>query len=134
MTCRLLVFFMSIMFALALGLVTYLYQRSGSEPWIIFIVSFVVTYLLLANVLEKYINQRIANIYKLIRNLTLGKAFKEASAEHANEDPIKHTAKEVEDWAKQRASEITRLPEQERLRRELLSNISPAFNTPLCSI
>lgn len=134
MNFRLLVFFISVVFAATLAVTGYVYQPEGSHPWVILVISFVVTYILLANILEKYINQRIANIYKLIRNLKLGKDFKEVLAEHANEDPIKHTEQEVEDWAKQRVTEIARLREQERYRREFLSNISHEFKTPLFSI
>lgn len=134
MNFRLLVFYISAVFAVTLAMTSYMYQSNGGHPWVILVISFVVTYILLANILEKYINQRIANIYKLIRNLKLGKDFKEVLAEHANEDPIKHTEQEVEDWAKQRATEITRLREQERYRREFLSNISHEFKTPLFSI
>lgn len=134
MNFRLLVFYISLIFSSALALTSYIYEKNGQHVLIILIVSFVVSYILLSNIFEKYINQRISNIYKLIRNLKLGKDFKEVLAEHANEDPIRHTEQEVEDWAKQRTSEIIRLREQERYRREFLSNISHEFKTPLFSI
>lgn len=134
MNFRLLVFYISLVFSSSLALTSYVYEKNWNHFLTILVISFIVTYILLSSVFEKFINQRISNIYKLIRNLKLGKDFKEVLAEHANNDPIKHTEQEVEDWAKQRASEINQLREQEKYRREFLSNISHEFKTPLFSI
>src|SRR5690606_39811241 len=39
--------------------------------------------------------------------------------------------REVQDWAKQRLSELDKLREQAKFRKEFLSNISHEFKTPL---
>ena len=134
MNFRLLVFYIALVFSSVLALTSFLYEKNWNHVLTLQVVSFIITYILLSSIFERFINQRISNIYKLIRNLKLGKDFKEVLAEHANSDPIKHTEQEVEDWAKQRASEINQLREQERYRREFLSNISHEFKTPLFSI
>lgn len=60
--------------------------------------------------------------------------MKEVLAEHANPDPIQSAEEEVRQWANLRISEISRLEEQEKFRREFLSNISHEFKTPLFAI
>lgn len=60
--------------------------------------------------------------------------MKEVLAEHASPDPIQSAEDEVRQWANQRISEISKLQEQEKFRREFLSNISHEFKTPLFAI
>jgi len=60
--------------------------------------------------------------------------MKEVLAEHASSDPIQSAEDEVRQWSTQRTSEISRLQEQEKFRREFLSNISHEFKTPLFAI
>lgn len=60
--------------------------------------------------------------------------MKEVLAEHASADPIQAAEEEVRHWATQRTSEISRLQEQEKFRREFLSNISHEFKTPLFAV
>lgn len=73
-------------------------------------------------------------MYKLIHNLKLGKDLREAIGEHISSDPIKDAEKEVQDWAKDKKNEIEGLRNQEKYRREFLSNISHEFKTPLFAI
>ncbi len=60
--------------------------------------------------------------------------MKEVLAEHASADPIQNVEDEVRHWATQRTSEISRLQDQEKFRREFLSNISHEFKTPLFAV
>lgn len=60
--------------------------------------------------------------------------MKEVLAEHASDDPIQSAEDEVRQWSTHRSSEISRLREQEKFRREFLSNISHEFKTPLFAI
>ena len=134
MSFRLLVFYISFIFALSLAGLSYFYVKNWHHFLLILVVSFVICFILLNNILHHHIHTRISNIYKLIRNLKLGKDMKVVLAEHASEDPILNTEKEVRDWAIQKSSEIDQLKAQEKFRREFLSNISHEFKTPLFAI
>ncbi|HMR19947.1 MAG TPA: sensor histidine kinase, partial [Sphingobacterium sp.] len=88
MNFRLLVFYIALVFSSVLALTSFLYEKNWNHVLTLQVVSFIITYILLSSIFERFINQRISNIYKLIRNLKLGKDFKEVLAEHANSDPI----------------------------------------------
>lgn len=134
MNFRLLVFYISVIIALSLGSVSYFYAQNWQHFLLIAVVSLIISFILLTNILHHHILNRISNIYKLIRSLKLGKDMKVVLAEHASEDPILSTEREVRDWAIQKSSEIDQLKEQEKFRREFLSNISHEFKTPLFAI
>lgn len=134
MNFRILVFFISLSFSILLSGLSYYYVRNWQHFFFILFISFILSFIILNNVLHRHIYIRISNIYKLIRSLKLGKDMKETLAEHASEDPIKYTEDEVRDWATQRSKEINQLKEQERYRREFLANISHEFKTPLFAI
>ena len=134
MNFRLLVFYISLLISAALGLVSFYYVQNWQHLLILFITTFVISFILFNNILHQYINSRISNIYKLIRSLKLGKDMKEVLAEHSSDDPILSAENEVRDWAKQKSSEIDQLKAQEKYRREFLSNISHEFKTPLFAI
>ena len=134
MNFRLLVFYIALSFSLTLSLLSFFYERDWYHLALIFFVSFIISFILLSSILQRHIYSRISNMYKLIRSLKLGKEMKEMLAEHSSDDPIKSTEDEVRDWAKQKTKEIDQLKEQEKYRREFLSNISHEFKTPLFAI
>lgn len=134
MNFRLLVFYISAAIALSLASLSYFYVQKWHQALLILFVSMVISFILLTNILHHHIHNRISNIYKLIRSLKLGKDMKVVLAEHASEDPISSTEKEVREWAIQKSSEIDQLKAQEKFRREFLSNISHEFKTPLFAI
>lgn len=134
MNYKVIVLYISLFFSTSLALLSYFYERNWGHFFLILIVSFIVTFILLNTVILRYLNNRISNIYKLIRSLKLGKDMKEVLAEHANNDPIQSAEDEVREWSTQRSSEISKLREQEKFRREFLSNISHEFKTPLFAV
>lgn len=134
MNFKLLVFYISGVFSLTIALTVYYFTHKGQQTALVFFVALVVSFILLHNVLQQYIQNRISNMYKLIRSLKLGKDMKIVLAQHSSDDPIKNAEEEVRDWAKQNASEIEQLKKQEVYRREFLSNISHEFKTPLFAI
>lgn len=134
MNYRILVLYISLFFSISLACLSLFYTNNWQHFFLILVVSFITTFILLSNAFHRYINNRISNIYKLIRNLKLGKDIKEVLAEHASNDPIHSAEEEVRLWAKQKTSEISRLQDQEKFRREFLSNISHEFKTPLFAI
>lgn len=84
--------------------------------------------------MERYIYSKIKIIYKLIHHLKLGKDLKETLGEQVSADPIADVQKEVREWAIDKKKEIDTLKNQEKFRREFLSNISHEFKTPLFAI
>ncbi|MBE7179356.1 MAG: sensor histidine kinase, partial [Mucilaginibacter polytrichastri] len=94
------------------------------------VTSFIVFYLLI----EKYVYSKIKLIYKLIHNLKLGRDLKDALGEYVTADPINDVHEEVQEWARIKKNEIDNLRQQEKFRREFLSNISHEFKTPLFAI
>lgn len=134
MNYRVLALYISLIFSIILAGLSLYYENDWTHFYFILFISFIISFILLSNAMEHYINKRIANIYKLIRSLKLGKGMKEVLAEHASPDPIKAAEEEVRQWANQRVSEISQLQEKEKFRREFLSNISHEFKTPLFAI
>lgn len=134
MNFRLLVFYISLCFALSIGGVSYFYEQSWHHFFLISSVTIIISFISLNSILQRHILNRISSIYKLIRNLKLGKEMKVVLAEHSSDDPIKSAEHEVRDWAKQKSTEIDQLKAQEKFRREFLSNISHEFKTPLFAI
>lgn len=134
MNFRTLVISLSLVFAGSLAFISLFYENNWTHFVLIFFVSLVVSYIALDNIFQTYINKRISNIYKLINNLKLGKDIQNVLAQHSSDDPIKDAEQKVRDWATQKVSEIDKLKEQEKFRREFLSNISHEFKTPLFAI
>ena len=111
--------------------IDYFHRGNPTVALLIFATVAIVCYLILLNLFERFIYKRIRNVYKLIRNLKLGKGLKDALGEQITDDPIRDAEREVQDWAKQRVSELEKLREQAKFRKEFLSNISHEFKTPL---
>lgn len=111
--------------------IDFLHRGNLSVAAFLFIIVAILCYIIFMNIFERFIYKRIRNVYKLIRNLKLDKGLKDALGEKITDDPIGDAEREVRDWAKQRVSEIDKLREQAKFRKEFLSNISHEFKTPL---
>ncbi|HQS06287.1 MAG TPA: ATP-binding protein, partial [Daejeonella sp.] len=92
------------------------------------------SYLVFYYLIERFVYSKIKLIYKLIHNLKLGKDLKDALGEYVSADPINDVELEVKEWARDKKSEIDQLKDQEKFRREFLSNISHELKTPLFAI
>ncbi|NQD71271.1 sensor histidine kinase [Sphingobacterium shayense] len=125
----------TLLIALSIGLLvgfTDFYHRASFQiALLIFIATSALSFVALLNLFEKFVYKRIRNVYKLIHNLKLGKELRNALGDQINDDPLADAEREVRDWAKQKASEISKLKEQAQFRKEFLSNISHEFKTPL---
>ena len=129
-----LVFINALAVALALSIINFYFQGIIIDSVITFFVSLVTSYLVFYYLIERFVYSKIKLIYKLIHNLKLGKDLKDALGEYVSADPINDVEQEVKEWARDKKTEIDLLKEQEKFRREFLSNISHELKTPLFAI
>lgn len=129
-----LVFINALAVALALSIINFYFQGIIIDSVITFFVSLVTSYLVFYYLIERFVYSKIKLIYKLIHNLKLGKDLKDALGEYVSADPINDVEQEVKEWARDKKTEIDQLKEQEKFRREFLSNISHELKTPLFAI
>lgn len=134
MKLRVLVFFNALAVALALAIVNYYFSQKLGDMALTFGVALIVSYVVFYYLIERFVYSKIKIIYKLIHNLKLGKDLKDALGEYVSPDPINDVQHEVKEWAREKKSEIETLKNQEKFRREFLSNISHEFKTPLFAI
>ena len=134
MTFRQISLLISLCFSILLfGVITY-YSKDWQTALVVGIIVLSISFLIISTVLEKSINNRIHNLYRLISNLKLGKDLKEALGPYRPENPIAEAEHQVSTWATQKISEIDRLTEQAKFRKEFLSNTLHEFKTPLFAI
>jgi two-component system phosphate regulon sensor histidine kinase PhoR len=125
-----LVFINALAVALALSIINFYFQGIIIDSVITFFVSLFTSYLVFYYLIERFVYSKI----KLIYNLKLGKDLKDALGEYVSADPINDVEHEVKEWARDKKTEIDQLKEQEKFRREFLSNISHELKTPLFAI
>ena len=129
-----LVFINALVVALSLAMINFYFQANLVDFLITFFASLLTSYLVFYYLIEKFVYSKIKLIYKLIHNLKLGKDLKDALGEYVSADPINDVELEVKEWARDKKSEIDQLKDQEKFRREFLSNISHELKTPLFAI
>lgn len=130
----LLVFINAFAVGVSIACMNFYFQQSWQYFLVTFIISFAISFLAFYYVFQRYIYGKIKLIYKLVHNLKLGKDLKAALGEKMSDDPINDVEQQVRDWAKEKKKEIDRLKEQERFRREFLSNVAHEFKTPLFAL
>lgn len=129
-----LVFINAIAVALSLSIINFYFQQNLLDSIITFSVSLITSYIVFYYLIERFVYSKIKLIYKLIHNLKLGKELKDALGEYVSSDPINDVELEVKEWARDKKTEIDQLKNQEKFRREFLSNISHELKTPLFAI
>ncbi len=129
-----LVFINALAVALSLSIINFYFQQKWIDSLITFSVSLITSYAVFYYLIERFVYSKIKLIYKLIHNLKLGKDLKDALGEYVSADPINDVENEVKEWAKDKKKEIDLLNQQEKFRREFLSNISHELKTPLFAI
>ena len=134
MKLRVLVFINALAVAITLSIINFYFQHKLFDMAVTFGISLVTSFVVFYYLIEKFVYSKIKLIYKLIHNLKLGKDLKDAIGENVSSDPINDVEHEVKQWAKDKKTEIDALKQQEKFRREFLSNISHEFKTPLFAI
>lgn len=100
---------------------------------VIFIFSFLATYLIFNRLLEVFIYRKIKLIYKTISTFKDSKV-KALERVDLSEDIIGNVGREVLEWQRDQSQEIAQLKKMEVFRKEFLGNVSHELKTPLFSI
>ncbi|MFV0521968.1 MAG: sensor histidine kinase [Mangrovibacterium sp.] len=82
--------------------------------------------------IREHINAKIEPIYKVIRSKHYRAKDYGKTGEPSND--IADVHREVEQWAKDKTTEITRLKDLERYRKEFVGNVSHELKTPIFNI
>lgn len=109
------------------------FQKNWLSMLVVFVITFVTTFLIFSYLLEVFIYRKIKLIYKTISTF---KDSKEKALERVDLDAdiLGNVSKEVMGWEKDRTEEIEQLKRQELFRREFLGNVSHELKTPLFNI
>ncbi|MBC7744228.1 MAG: sensor histidine kinase [Flavobacterium sp.] len=134
MKLRVLVFLNALAVAITLSIVNYYFQQKLLDMVLTFCISLLVSFVVFYYLIERFVYSKIKLIHKLIHSLKLGQDLKDALGEYVSPDPINDVEQEVKEWAREKKNEIDSLKNQEKFRREFLSNISHEFKTPLFAI
>jgi two-component system phosphate regulon sensor histidine kinase PhoR len=132
---RRLAFYIALIITALSLIFIYIMSIAGSFLYVTIVLTgvfFAVQYSVAVYILRKYINDKIEPIYKVIRDKPVSGTTN--SAGNQNGDIIANVRKEVEEWAKNQAQEITRLKDLERYRKEFVGNVSHELKTPIFNI
>jgi len=94
---------------------------------------FVLTYVIILYILNYFIYDKIKPLYKTIRNIPVQEK-KHSKDSVFDGNLLSDVQKEVEEWAKNKTDEITRLKDLEKYRKEFVGNVSHELKTPIFNI
>ena len=98
------------------------------------IVIFVLSFLLIDFVFERFIYRKIKLIYKFIYQTKASKREETYYKYILPKKSIADVSEDVEKWAEQRSAEIETLKSNEAYRKEFLQNLAHEFKTPIFAI
>lgn len=99
-----------------------------------FTTTFILTYILAAFAIERFIYKKIKVIYKLIHSQKIKKEDKIKPNVDLDRDIISEVNSEVMEWAQDREKEIEYLRNLENYRKEFVGNVSHELKTPIFNI
>ncbi|MFV0289530.1 MAG: sensor histidine kinase [Mangrovibacterium sp.] len=108
------------------------YKLHLSMELTIYFVMLVGVYFFALYIIQAQINAKIEPIYKIIRSKNYRGKDYVGPLDPSNE--IADVQHEVEQWAKDKTTEITRLKDLERYRKEFVGNVSHELKTPIFNI
>ena len=97
------------------------------------ILFFGLTYVSVLYILNHFIYDKIKPLYKTIRDIPVQER-KNIKTSASSGNIILDVQKEVEEWAKDKTDEITRLKDLEKYRKEFVGNVSHELKTPIFNI
>lgn len=95
------------------------------------IITLALTILLLREMVQRFIYERIRLIYKTIHRFKVPRG---GLRRQMPSDMLEHVNREVEEWAARQVTEIDELKKLEAYRREFIGNVSHELKTPLFNI
>jgi two-component system, OmpR family, phosphate regulon sensor histidine kinase PhoR len=119
---------------LALLLLVVFFSDTEGGLWKILVVVgvvFIFAVLLIRQMVQRFIYERIRLIYKTIHRL---KVPKNAGRSQYTSDMLEQVNREVEEWAARQGKEIDALKRLEAYRRDFIGNVSHELKTPLFNI
>jgi len=129
---------MSIIFALLIvvaGWFFTLFYAYADDLWTLIgfsAVVFIILYVTVAVLLQRFEINKITPIYKTI--YSIDNIRKDLKNPNPNVDLAERVNRDVVQWAARKTEEISRLIEQERYRREFLGNVAHELKTPIFNI
>lgn len=110
-------------------------QQSGVILVLLFVLTFVVSYIITLWVIRRFIFRKIKLIYKNIRDFRVGKINKASEREvDMDSNVFGDVEEEVKEWTELKQKEIDELRTLENYRREFIGNISHELKTPVFNI
>jgi two-component system phosphate regulon sensor histidine kinase PhoR len=113
---------------------TYFLVRNWEVVIFYFIFCFAAIYLLVYQILDRFVYRKIKLIYKLIAQTKMSKREESYHKYILPQKSIDEVREDVESWAAQKFEEIKRLQSNEEFRKEFLQNLSHEIKTPIFSI
>lgn len=101
---------------------------------IVFPTTFVLSYFIFLNTIERFIYSKIKLIYRTIHNLKLKKSDTGNKDFSMDVDILSQVRQDVIEWDRTNKQEIERLKGMEEYRREFVGNVSHELKTPIFSI
>ncbi len=126
--------FTALILSLLIALSTYVLIRDLKILLYYFILCFAVIYILVYQILERFIYRKIKLIYKLISQTKASKREEAYLKYILPQKGIDEVREDVEKWVEQQSEQIKQLQSNEAFRREFLQNLSHEIKTPIFSI
>ena len=118
----------------ALATITVLWLAEAFELWAVAIVIGIlleeISYFVIYNAVEKFIDHRIKVLYKTISKIKGG----DEHSINMDEDIVETANQDVMEWAEDQIKEITLLRETDSFRKDFIGNLAHELKTPLFNI
>lgn len=124
--------FTVLFFLLGMAIVTGWLMKGILPVLIGSVVIFAGSYFLLLFVLRSFIRNKIYPLYRIVRKSGIGSNDK--ALYPAGDNPIDEVYGEVDDWARNKITEIAQLKANEKFRKEFIGNVSHELKTPIFNI
>ena len=109
------------------------FTKNWISMLVVFLITFISTYLIFYYLLEIFIYRKIKLIYKTISSHKDSKIRAKEKVD-LNEDIFSEVSREVSAWEQNRTDEIEELKKLETFRKEFLGNVSHELKTPIFNI